>query len=55
MSVKGKILEINAKSSAGKCNKKIQLPYTADRKTMQSSFHNGILEVTLKKIKKADG
>jgi HSP20 family molecular chaperone IbpA len=53
LKVKGKILEINAENSAGEYNKKVQLPYTVDKKIMQSSYRNGILEVKLKKTGKS--
>jgi HSP20 family protein len=53
LKVKGKILEINAENSKGKYSKKVQLPYTVDKKIIQSSYRNGILEVKLKKTEKS--
>jgi HSP20 family molecular chaperone IbpA len=53
LNVKGKILEINAENPAGEYNRKVQLPYTVDKKIMQFSYRNGILEVKLKKTEKS--
>ena len=53
LKVKGKILEINAENSAGEYNKKVQLPYPVDKKIMQSSYRNGVLEIKLKKTEKS--
>ena len=53
LKVKGNILEINAENSQGKYSKKVQLPYTVDKKIMQSSYRNGILEVKLRKTEKS--
>jgi HSP20 family molecular chaperone IbpA len=53
LKVKGKILEINADTSKGKYNRKVQLPYKVDKKIIQFSYRNGILEVKLKKTGKS--
>jgi HSP20 family molecular chaperone IbpA len=52
LKVKGKILEINAENTIGKYNRKVQLPYVVNKKIIQSSYRNGILEVKLKKTEK---
>ena len=40
-----------ADTSARDYYKKVELPYAVDRKTMESSYRNGILEIKLKKTR----
>lgn len=52
LNVVGKTLSIRAESERRKYSKDIELPEEVDPKSAKASYRNGILEVTLSRIKK---
>jgi HSP20 family protein len=48
--LKGDILSLNAASKERQYAKEILLPCPVKKETLQRSFHNGILEITIEKI-----
>ncbi|MEM4228800.1 MAG: archaeal heat shock protein Hsp20 [Thermoproteota archaeon] len=52
LNVDGKTLSIRAESEKRKYSKDVELPEEVDPKTAKASYKNGILEVTLNRIRK---
>ncbi|MGQ9596307.1 MAG: archaeal heat shock protein Hsp20 [Thermoproteota archaeon] len=52
LNVVGKTLSIRAESESRKYSKEVELPEEVDLKSAKASYKNGILEVTLSKVKK---
>lgn len=52
LNVVGKTLSIRAESESRKYSKEVELPEEVDPKSAKASYKNGILEVTLSKVKK---
>lgn len=52
LNVVGKTLSIRAESERRKYSKDVELPEEVDPKTAKASYKNGVLEVTLSRIKK---
>ena len=48
--LKGDILSLSAASKDRQYAKEVLLPCPVKRETIQRSFHNGILEITLEKV-----
>jgi HSP20 family molecular chaperone IbpA len=48
--LKGDILSLNAASKERQYAKEILLPCPVKKETLQRSFHNGILEITIEKV-----
>lgn len=55
LNVVGKTLSIRAESESRKYSKEVELPEEVDPKSAKASYKNGILEVTLSKVKKEKG
>ncbi|MEM1547874.1 MAG: archaeal heat shock protein Hsp20 [Thermoproteota archaeon] len=54
LNVVGKTLSIRAESERRKYSKDVELPEEVDPKTAKASYKNGILEVTLSRVKKEE-
>jgi len=54
LNVVGKTLSIRAESEKRKYSKDVELPEEVDIKTAKASYKNGILEVTLNKVRKEE-